>query len=130
MSTLGLSRQSYDVEVFLQIDGTTISAKNILDLKNPYFRFAFLRSFATRTLMPRSRYPSQPVQVPPGQHHESPTDQYWNALPNEQALLPGGNQHPNSNPYSQNCNSNNNFNAGGDYDGMSMDTFNWRETHY
>jgi hypothetical protein len=26
------------------------------------------------------RYPSQPLQVPPGQYHQSPTEQYWNAL--------------------------------------------------
>lgn len=30
------------------------------------------------------RYPSQPMQVPPGQHHESPTEQYWNSLPADQ----------------------------------------------
>ncbi|CAF0787914.1 unnamed protein product [Adineta steineri] len=92
-------KQSYDVEMRLEIEGTNISVENILDLKNPYFR-----------------YPNAPVQVPPGQFHESPTEQYWNGLPNET----GAGVHPNANPYSQNCNINNNLNSSGDYDGSLL----------
>jgi histone-arginine methyltransferase CARM1 len=85
-------KQSYDVEIYLQIDGTTISVENTLDLKNPYFR-----------------YPNQPLQVPPGQYHESPTEQYWNGLPTEQATM-----HANTNQFSQNCSINtNNLNTTG-----------------
>ncbi|UJR24979.1 hypothetical protein I4U23_006342 [Adineta vaga] len=98
-------KQSYDVEIFLQIDGTTISAENTLDLKNPYFR-----------------YPNQPVQVPPGQYHESPTDQYWNAIPNEQTgMTSTGAILSNANQFTQNCNINNNMNAANDVDGTIMD---------
>ncbi len=67
------------------------------------------------------RYPSAPVQTPPGQYHESPTEQYWNGLPNEQGITSGG-VHPNANPYSANCNINNNLNSSGDYDGTRMVT--------
>jgi hypothetical protein len=59
------------------------------------------------------------VQVPPGQYHDSPTEQYWNGLPNEQGLISNG-VHPNANPYSANCNINNNLNSSGDYDGTRM----------
>ena len=45
-----LFRQSDDVEIFLQVDGTTISTKNILDLKNLYFRLA--RSARWKTIDP------------------------------------------------------------------------------
>ncbi|CAF2458198.1 unnamed protein product [Rotaria sp. Silwood2] len=97
-------KQSYDVEMHLEIDGTHISATNTLDLKNPYFR-----------------YPNGPVQTPPGQAHESPTEQYWNSLPNE-GIMPGNGTHPNANPYSQNCNINNNLNSSDDYDGTRIAT--------
>ncbi|CAF3627482.1 unnamed protein product [Rotaria sordida] len=97
-------KQSYDVNVYLKIEGTNISAQNTLDLKNPYFR-----------------YPNGPLQAPPGQAHESPTEQYWNLLTNEQ-VTPGRGVHPNANPYSQNCNINNNLNSSGDYDDTRVAT--------
>jgi histone-arginine methyltransferase CARM1 len=95
-------KQSYDVEIYLEIEGTDVSVENVLDLKNPYFR-----------------YPSAPVQVPPGNYHDSPTEQYWNGLPNEQGIISSG-VHPNANPYSANCNINNNLNSSGDYDGSLL----------
>jgi len=62
------------------------------------------------------------VQVPPGQFHESPTEQYWNGLPNEQTGMSAGAIHPNANQFSQNCNiNNNNMNPTGDYYGTIMD---------
>ena len=65
----------------------------------------------------RFRYPNQPLQVPPGQFHESPTDQYWNGLPAEQVAT-----HANTTQYPQTCNINpNNLNTAGDYDGTDMD---------
>ena len=91
--------------MYLEIEGTNISVENTLDLKNPFFR-----------------YPSAPVQTPPGQYHDSPTEQYWNGLPNEQGMVGGGPIHPNANPYSPNCNINNNLSSNGDYDGNRMAT--------
>ncbi len=62
------------------------------------------------------------MQVPPGQYHESPTEQYWNGLPNDQIPMGTGIIHPNANQFSQNCNiNNNNMNTIGDYDGTNMD---------
>jgi len=97
-------KQSYDVEMHLEIEGTDISTENTLDLKNPYFR-----------------YPTGPTVTPPGQYHDSPTEQYWNSLPTEQDSTLAG-VHPNANPYSANCNINNNLNSSGDYDGTRMVT--------
>lgn len=67
-------------------------------------------------------YPCGPTPVPPGQYHESPTEQYWNNLPADQAANVTGQSHPNANPYSQNCNINNNLNYTEDYDGNGMIT--------
>jgi histone-arginine methyltransferase CARM1 len=54
-------RQSYDVEISLGIPGTTIKSSNILDLKNPFFR-----------------YSGQQPQPPPGTNTASPSENYWN----------------------------------------------------
>lgn len=54
-------RQSYDVEISLAIPGTTIKSTNVLDLKNPFFR-----------------YTGQQPQPPSGTNHTSPSDGYWN----------------------------------------------------
>lgn len=56
-------RQSYDVNLEMRVEGTTMRTSNSLDLKNPYFR-----------------YTGQPAQAPPGTSHASPSEQYWNLL--------------------------------------------------
>ena len=61
------------------------------------------------------------MQTPPGQFHESPTEQYWNSLPADQTALTAGAMQTNTNQFSQNCNINNNITASGDYDGTRMD---------
>jgi len=53
-------RQSYDVEMEIVLDGTGVRSSNVLDLKNPYFRYTGVQ-------------PS-----PPPGSTASPTEQYWN----------------------------------------------------
>ena len=53
-------RQSYDVSIELSIPGTQLRSSNMLDLKNPFFR-----------------YTGQAVVPPPG-NTSSPSDTYWN----------------------------------------------------
>ncbi|OWF34837.1 Histone-arginine methyltransferase CARM1 [Mizuhopecten yessoensis] len=56
-------RQSYDVDIEVNIPGTGSKSTNTLDLKNPFFR-----------------YTGQNPQPPPGQNTTSPSDNYWNSL--------------------------------------------------
>ncbi|XP_054723835.1 histone-arginine methyltransferase CARMER-like isoform X2 [Uloborus diversus] len=61
-------RQSYDVDIELMIDGSSIRAFNTLDLKNPFFR-----------------YTGQPPQPPPGCNETSPSEGYWQTLDAQQS---------------------------------------------
>ncbi|KAK7502259.1 hypothetical protein BaRGS_00006623 [Batillaria attramentaria] len=84
------NRQSYDVDIELNIPGTTLKSCNTLDLKNPFFR-----------------YTGQAPQPPPGTNNGSATEQYWNnlAAANVAPINPGsipsigllGNQNANAN---------------------------------
>ncbi|XP_005102517.1 histone-arginine methyltransferase CARMER isoform X2 [Aplysia californica] len=57
------SRQSYDVDIELNIPGTGNKSLNCLDLKNPFFR-----------------YTGTAPAAPPGSNQSSATDTYWNNL--------------------------------------------------
>ena len=63
-------RQSYDVDMDISVDGTGVRSSNVLDLKNPFFR-----------------YTGGQTQPPPGTHNASPTESYWN---NSNVVLNGG----------------------------------------
>lgn len=54
-------RQSYDVEIEVSVDGTSVKSRNTLDLKNPYFR-----------------YTGSQTPIPAGTSAVSPTELYWN----------------------------------------------------
>ncbi|XP_052246669.1 histone-arginine methyltransferase CARMER-like isoform X2 [Dreissena polymorpha] len=56
-------RQSYDVDIELNIPGTSSVSQNSLDLKNPFFR-----------------YTGQAPATQPGTQTQSPSDTYWNSL--------------------------------------------------
>ncbi|XP_059149432.1 histone-arginine methyltransferase CARMER-like isoform X1 [Physella acuta] len=57
------TRQSYDVDIELNIPGTNNKSVNCLDLKNPFFR-----------------YTGTAPAPPPGSNQTSATDSYWNNL--------------------------------------------------
>lgn len=57
------TRQSYDVDIELNIPGTNNKSVNCLDLKNPFFR-----------------YTGAAPAAPPGTNQTSATDTYWNSL--------------------------------------------------
>ncbi|XP_052775248.1 histone-arginine methyltransferase CARMER-like isoform X2 [Mya arenaria] len=67
-------RQSYDVDIELNIPGTSTVSKNTLDLKNPFFR-----------------YSGQTPAIQPGTQTQSPSDAYWNTLMTGQNYTTGMN---------------------------------------
>jgi histone-arginine methyltransferase CARM1 len=55
------------VTIELNLEGTSISSYNTLDLKNPYFRY------------------TGSAGIPPGNCSNSPSEQYWNHIDTEQS---------------------------------------------
>ncbi|XP_060710874.1 histone-arginine methyltransferase CARM1 isoform X1 [Hemiscyllium ocellatum] len=54
-------RQSYDISIVAQVDQTGSKSSNVLDLKNPFFR-----------------YTGTTPSPPPGSHYVSPSETMWN----------------------------------------------------
>ncbi|KAG5832576.1 histone-arginine methyltransferase CARM1 [Anguilla rostrata] len=54
-------RQSYDISIVAQVDQTGSKSTNLLDLKNPFFR-----------------YTGATPAPPPGSHYTSPSESMWN----------------------------------------------------
>ncbi|XP_061556009.1 histone-arginine methyltransferase CARM1 isoform X4 [Phycodurus eques] len=54
-------RQSYDISIAAQVDQTGSKSSNLLDLKNPFFR-----------------YTGTTPNPPPGSHYTSPSENIWN----------------------------------------------------
>ncbi|XP_026569026.1 histone-arginine methyltransferase CARM1 [Pseudonaja textilis] len=54
-------RQSYDISIVAQVDQTGSKSSNLLDLKNPFFR-----------------YTGTTPSPPPGSHYTSPSENMWN----------------------------------------------------
>ncbi|XP_015259892.1 PREDICTED: histone-arginine methyltransferase CARM1 [Cyprinodon variegatus] len=54
-------RQSYDISIVAQVDQTGSKSSNLLDLKNPFFR-----------------YTGTTPNPPPGSHYSSPSENMWN----------------------------------------------------
>ncbi|XP_023696803.1 histone-arginine methyltransferase CARM1-like isoform X1 [Paramormyrops kingsleyae] len=54
-------RQSYDISIVAQVDQTGSKSSNLLDLKNPFFR-----------------YTGASPAPPPGSHYTSPSENMWN----------------------------------------------------
>lgn len=68
-------RQSYDVTISLRVEGTNTASSNVLDLKNPYFR-----------------YTGAPTQAPHGTTTQSPSEVYWSHLDSQQQGSRNGTQ--------------------------------------
>uniref|UniRef100_A0A8C6WT71 Histone-arginine methyltransferase CARM1 n=1 Tax=Neogobius melanostomus TaxID=47308 RepID=A0A8C6WT71_9GOBI len=69
-------RQSYDISIVAQVDQTGSKSSNLLDLKNPFFR-----------------YTGTTPNPPPGSHYTSPSENMWNtgAVYNmSQVMAPSG----------------------------------------
>ena len=60
---LSSPRQSYDIDIELESQGSGVKSTNRLDLKNPLFH-----------------YTGQQVSPPPGNHTASPSESYWSQL--------------------------------------------------
>ncbi|XP_034394637.1 histone-arginine methyltransferase CARM1 isoform X4 [Cyclopterus lumpus] len=58
---LANKRQSYDISIVAQVDQTGSKSSNLLDLKNPFFR-----------------YTGTTPNPPPGSHYTSPSENMWN----------------------------------------------------
>ncbi|MGH0189048.1 UNVERIFIED_CONTAM: hypothetical protein FKN15_033059 [Acipenser sinensis] len=58
---LANKRQSYDISIVAQVDQTGSKSSNLLDLKNPFFR-----------------YTGATPSPPPGSHYTSPSENMWN----------------------------------------------------
>ncbi|OCT59320.1 hypothetical protein XELAEV_18000741mg [Xenopus laevis] len=54
-------KQSYDISIVAQVDQTGSKSSNLLDLKNPFFR-----------------YTGSAPSPPPGSHYSSPSENMWN----------------------------------------------------
>ncbi|XP_033636313.1 histone-arginine methyltransferase CARM1-like [Asterias rubens] len=62
-------RQSYDIDIELQSDSSGARSNNRLDLKNPFFH-----------------YTGQQPQPPTGSHETSPSEKYWEGIPQPTAV--------------------------------------------
>ncbi|KAJ6658267.1 hypothetical protein lerEdw1_020539, partial [Lerista edwardsae] len=73
-------RQSYDISIVAQVDQTGSKSSNLLDLKNPFFRFVTARSQAlVRNVMESlNGYTGTTPSPPPGSHYTSPSENMWN----------------------------------------------------
>lgn len=82
-------RQSYDISIVAQVDQTGSKSSNLLDLKNPFFRWGWGAALVglgalgrlppnPHCLSPPPRYTGTTPSPPPGSHYTSPSENMWN----------------------------------------------------